>query len=361
MPLADITNSGLDSALDEFHRIGLDAMLAKYSGSPSTEWFVQLGNWVYDPHLLLRAAHVSQGLGPLPSSGPKTLTSAQSTCHLEKLGCDLVGRLTGSTSNLASSRATEPLMRWLIGAARNRTTVAYGEAAARLHRECGFPRVIPQRMAIPATEMQSQIRALDPKAPLLPLLLVRASGGRYEIGMPGNGACQFLLARFPDEELLRNMNVRKEHPGLWSHLVHVATEEVYTYLAWECLYSRLYGYYVADPSYAPLVKETDTVANGPEGSGATDDEGPTTHEEPMQNADVHGPIQAINGEDHRKNSSNVYGRNTVNAKVLGDFPPRSLALGSFSHLRIRDLRRDGSIIYILQNIWSKYIRIRRTQ
>ena len=319
MPLSDITRSGIKSALEEFHRIGLDAMLDKYGGSLSTEWFVQVANWVYDPQLLLRGAHVSQGLGPLLPSGPESSASAESKRHLQKLGYPNVGRLEGNTSNLASPRATEPLMRWLVGAASNRKTLTYGEAAARLQRECGFTRVLPARIGVPGGEMQSRIRALDPEAPLLNVLLVRASGARDEIGMPGDGARELLLERFPDEDRLRNRNVRKEHPELWSRLARVVTEEVYNYHGWERLHSRLYRDYVPDPSYIPAVLGSGAGGSGQGGTRGTDNERATTAEELQMSGDVGVVEQDRHDDDHRKNISNTPGRTPPSAKMIGEF------------------------------------------
>ena len=66
MPLRDITREGVESAIREFDRIGLDGMLRKYGGGRSTRWYIVKK---YDQKLVLRAAHELQGLGRLPSGG----------------------------------------------------------------------------------------------------------------------------------------------------------------------------------------------------------------------------------------------------------------------------------------------------
>ena len=48
MAIEDVTQTGVDAAVREFHRLGLNAMLRQYGGGPSTEWYVQVGNWRYD-------------------------------------------------------------------------------------------------------------------------------------------------------------------------------------------------------------------------------------------------------------------------------------------------------------------------
>ena len=45
-------------------------MLENYGGGPSTRWYVEVGSRQYDQNVLVRAAHVNQGLGDLPPRGP---------------------------------------------------------------------------------------------------------------------------------------------------------------------------------------------------------------------------------------------------------------------------------------------------
>ena len=58
MAVRDITRTGVESAIEEFRRIGLDAMLEEYGGGPSRDWYAEVGDRVYDQKLLVRAAHV---------------------------------------------------------------------------------------------------------------------------------------------------------------------------------------------------------------------------------------------------------------------------------------------------------------
>lgn len=70
MGVTEITRKGVDLALQEFSRIGLDAMIEKYGGGRSTKWYVEAGNWRYDQKLIARAAHVHEGFGELPPPWP---------------------------------------------------------------------------------------------------------------------------------------------------------------------------------------------------------------------------------------------------------------------------------------------------
>ena len=83
--------AGIETALEEFRRIGLDGMLEKYGGGPSTRWYVEAGTRRYDQKVLVRSAHVHQGLGDLPPRGPGRFTAGQARRHLEgRLGYRLV-------------------------------------------------------------------------------------------------------------------------------------------------------------------------------------------------------------------------------------------------------------------------------
>ena len=44
MAVKDVTGAGVETALEEFRRIRLDAMLEKYGGRPSTRWYVEVGS-----------------------------------------------------------------------------------------------------------------------------------------------------------------------------------------------------------------------------------------------------------------------------------------------------------------------------
>lgn len=221
-------------------------MIEKYGGGRSTKWYVEAGNWRYDQKLIARAAHVHEGLGELPPRGPGRFRANESRRQLKDvLGYSVVERMKVTKGNLASPHATEPLARWLIGAAKNCTDLTYGEAASRLEAECGFDRIFPAiRMGVSAGEMQKGILELNPDAPLLNVLLVRK-----DTGEPGDGAREFLAERFPDEPRLRKADVRTSLPGVWTEVVGQAVDDVYRHPDWDALYEELYGEFVPDPYF----------------------------------------------------------------------------------------------------------------
>ena len=157
MAVRDVTREGVELALREFRRTGLEAMLAKYGGRPSTRWYVKVGHHHFDQKVLLRAAHRRQHLGELPPHGPGRLHAQQARRHFTALGYLVVAKFRATPEDLARPEATGPLMNWLIGAARQRTTMTYGQAAIRLEQECGFGSVFPRDMGQAVGAMQRVI------------------------------------------------------------------------------------------------------------------------------------------------------------------------------------------------------------
>ena len=91
MAVKDVTEKGVKLALEEFRRIGLDAMVERYGGRPSTRWYVEVGGQRFDQKVLLRAAHVHDGLGELPPRGPGRFNAEQARRHFKgKLGYRVV-------------------------------------------------------------------------------------------------------------------------------------------------------------------------------------------------------------------------------------------------------------------------------
>ena len=91
MPVRDISRDAVESALEEFDRRGLKAMLEKYGGRPSTRWYVEVGTSHYDQKLLVRAAHMHQGLGPF-----EDFDAIQAKRRLERLRFSVVARGEGA-------------------------------------------------------------------------------------------------------------------------------------------------------------------------------------------------------------------------------------------------------------------------
>ena len=259
MAVKDVTRDGVEAALEEFHRTGLEAMLEEYGGGPSTKWYLEVGNSRYDQKLVVRAAHVLQGLGPLPPLVPGDFTAGHARHRLERLGYRVIPKLSQTDEHLEGTSATAPLSRWLIGAAGRDTTLAYSEAASRLERECGFSPIFPAlRMGKTAAALQYAIHAREPSAPLLNVLLVRKG-----TGLPGSGAQEFLAARFPEESRLGEKDADTVHPEVWARCARLAIEEAHRFEGWETLYEQLFGPYVPDPFYVPRRRTGGGGGEGP--------------------------------------------------------------------------------------------------
>ena len=88
--VSDISRDAVEKALEEFHRIGREAMLKNYGGGPSKKWYVEVRTSHYDQKLLVRAAHRHQGLGDLWPRGPGSFDAKQAQNLLESLGYQVV-------------------------------------------------------------------------------------------------------------------------------------------------------------------------------------------------------------------------------------------------------------------------------
>ena len=96
MAVRDVTRDSVESALDEFRRIGTDAMLKKYGGARATRYYVRDGDGDFDQKLVVRAAHVHQGLRPLPPRGRGWFNAGQARGLLKRLGYRVVDKRSPS-------------------------------------------------------------------------------------------------------------------------------------------------------------------------------------------------------------------------------------------------------------------------
>ena len=247
MAVKDVTQEAVETAIEEFSRAGLEAMIERCGGRPSTKWYVQVDDLLYDQKRVVRAAQVLQGLGELPPRGEGSFGTGKARRLLKRLGYRLVPELTQTNENLQGPSAVKPIARWLIGAALRSTTLTYGEARSRLENECGFSKLSrASRAGWPAGALQSAIHRHEPSVPLLNILLVQKDSG-----LPGRGAREFLAARYPEERRLGKKGVHTAYPKLWGRYARFAAAEAYRYDRWEALYEELFGPYVPDPFYAP--------------------------------------------------------------------------------------------------------------
>ena len=124
--------------------------------------------------------------------------------------------------------AAPPLARWLIHAARQRSSMTYGEAKRRLETEIGFTAIGPDtRMGIPAGALMYQILDVRPDCPLLNILLVR-----QDDRMPGVGAGGFMAPYLNQDELAEDGS-RANNPQQWRAACDEIATDVYAFRDWE--------------------------------------------------------------------------------------------------------------------------------
>lgn len=125
---------------------------------------------------------------------------------------------------------------WLIDAARDHGTLAYGEAQGRLENEHGFgPIGRATRLGLVAGTLMNALHQSDPGLPLLNVLLVLQNDR-----LPSDGASSFLAERFGVPRL-GQANARTKYPRLWRKYSELAAKEVYEYQHWPTAYVKTYG------------------------------------------------------------------------------------------------------------------------
>lgn len=131
--------------------------------------------------------------------------------------------------------ATEPLMRWLIEKALQGGDITYGQAKERLEKAERFSTIHSKTMGKPAGYLMDRILDVDPKAPLINVLLVDQKKRQ-----PSTGAGGYLADRFNQPRLRSSKVVGKP---LWIKYIDLAAGEAYAYSKdqWSDLYRRVFG------------------------------------------------------------------------------------------------------------------------
>ena len=99
MAVKDIGKRAVEVAIEEYGRIHREAMLEKYGGGPSRKWYLKVGDRLCDQKLIVRAAHVHQGLGELAPAGKVQFHARAAKRQLERLGYSVVARLNSSETS----------------------------------------------------------------------------------------------------------------------------------------------------------------------------------------------------------------------------------------------------------------------
>lgn len=149
---------------------------------------------------------------------------------------DRRARYAATNENLIE-HALAPTMRWLIAAALDGTTMTYGEIKQRLEAEADFSTVFATRIGLVAGELMHRIQSIDPRAPLINVLVVNQTDR-----MPSKGAGSFMATRFRNPKLA-SRNYKQQYPAGWRKHFERAAAEVYAYspAQWSTLYRQVFG------------------------------------------------------------------------------------------------------------------------
>ena len=132
--------------------------------------------------------------------------------------------------------AAPPLTQWLIQAAKQRSSITYGNAKRQLESEIGFNTIFSSRMGMPAGVLMIRILNVRPDCPLLNILLVRQADG-----MPGPGAGPF-MADYLGNRRLASPGFRDRHPQRWRAACDEIATDVYAFRDWDGVYDEAFGH-----------------------------------------------------------------------------------------------------------------------
>jgi hypothetical protein len=130
-----------------------------------------------------------------------------------------------------------PAMRWLIAVALDGSAMTYGELGAKLENEAGFSTIFRTRLGFVAGALMERIQEVEPKTPLINVLVINQKDRQ-----PSEGAGSFMAERFR-EKRLAHQNAKQRFPNLWERSFKRAAGEVYKLSAdeWADLYQKVFG------------------------------------------------------------------------------------------------------------------------
>jgi hypothetical protein len=151
-------------------------------------------------------------------------------------------------------------MRWLIPLALEGDKMTYGHLKRRLEREANFSTIFSAHVGHVAGALMQRIQNIEPKAPLINVLVVNQGDG-----LPSDGAGEFMAKRF-DIKQLAEKHAKEKYPDLWKETFDRAAAEVYRYSEadWIALYRRVFG---KPLSASKVVKERKKRNEGSEEDG----------------------------------------------------------------------------------------------
>lgn len=141
-----------------------------------------------------------------------------------------------ATDEALLAHALAPTMRWLIATALDKTKMTYGDVKRRLENEEGFSTIFATRIGLVAGELMNLIHSVDPKAPLINVLVVNQHDE-----LPSKGAGSFMATRFKNLRL-GIKNYKQLYPAKWRTYFNRAAAEVYAYSPeeWAELYKAVF-------------------------------------------------------------------------------------------------------------------------
>ena len=139
-----------------------------------------------------------------------------------------------STQQNLMKFAVMPLAQLLIGAAKRRSFITYGEAKQFLETESGFDTIFTPRVGIPAGILNDSFSAARRNCPPLSIILVR-----QEDHLPGVGARDF-MAKYLQCNELSNRDFKVNRLEEWRSACYRIATDIYSFRDWEQVYRKAF-------------------------------------------------------------------------------------------------------------------------
>jgi hypothetical protein len=134
------------------------------------------------------------------------------------------------TLDLLQEAGPKYAMDYLMPRIAARSNITYGEIAERLRQDLGISgKIFPTHIGYVAGPLQDRILEVDPKAPLVNVLIVRSDSEEA-----GDGVDDYLKRHFNLSERAHFDSTQK------SALLQRAAEEVYSFRRWEEIYKKAF-------------------------------------------------------------------------------------------------------------------------
>jgi hypothetical protein len=168
--------------------------------------------------------------------------------------------MSNYTLDYLAEAGLKPTMGYLLPRIAARSNITYGEIAERLERDLNISgKIFPTHIGHVAGPLQNRLFKVDPRAPLLNALIVRADNDEAGTGIDG-----YLKRRY---RIPKHQDLDPDHK---SALLQKAAEDVYAFNGWGEIYRKAFK--ATPPPMDPAIDVQGTERDGQTRGGPAESE-----------------------------------------------------------------------------------------